>query len=159
MTKEEELTARQKADMKTALERYTDLLATVESAREVTSDTYWLAGYKERTDEKNEALIGVTVVVEGTSTGAVTNNDGVYRISITGEHATLKFSYPGFRSQSIKVGAQKIIDVKLKEVETTVGQTVVTALGISRQKKAIPYAVDEINGMMSPRSCLEPHRN
>ena len=63
-SKEEELTARQVADRKTAIGRYDQLVAVVEEARITTADKYWLKGYAERTEEKNEAFKDVQIVAK-----------------------------------------------------------------------------------------------
>ena len=66
------------------------------------------------TDAANEPLIGASVLVQGTSTGTITDMDGKYSISVTPEDV-LVFSYVGMTSQTIKVGAQNVINVTLKE--------------------------------------------
>ena len=68
------------------------------------------------TDAANEPLIGASVLVQGTSTGTITDMDGKYSISVTPEDV-LVFSYVGMTSQSIKVGAQTVINVTLKETK------------------------------------------
>ena len=57
------------------------------------------------TDAANEPLIGASVLVQGTSTGTITDMDGKYSISVTPDDV-LAFSYVGMTSQSVKVGAQ-----------------------------------------------------
>jgi hypothetical protein len=66
------------------------------------------------TDAANEPLIGASVLVQGTSTGTITDMDGKYSISVTPEDV-LAFSYVGMTSQTIKVGTQNVINVTLKE--------------------------------------------
>ena len=65
------------------------------------------------TDAANEPLIGASVLVQGTSTGTITDMDGKYSISVTPEDV-LAFSYVGMTSQTIKVGTQNVINVTLK---------------------------------------------
>lgn len=67
------------------------------------------------TDAANEPLIGASVLVQGTSTGTITDMDGKYSISVTPEDV-LAFSYVGMTSQTIKVGAQNVINVTLKKI-------------------------------------------
>ena len=62
------------------------------------------------TDAANEPLIGASVLVQGTSTGTITDMDGKYSISVTPEDV-LVFSYVGMTTQSVKVGAQNVINV------------------------------------------------
>ena len=68
MNKEQELTARQKADQSTAIERYNILFAKVDSARQVTADPYWLEGYEQRTKEKNQAFKDIQIVAKQQTT-------------------------------------------------------------------------------------------
>lgn len=64
------------------------------------------------TDDTGEALPGVNVVIKGTTTGVTTDLDGNYRLSVD-DGATLIFSYVGFETQEIQVGARTTIDVTL----------------------------------------------
>ena len=66
------------------------------------------------TDSFNEPLIGASILVKGTSTGAVTDMDGKYSISVT-PNDVLVFSYVGYEKQEIKVGQQTVINVTLKD--------------------------------------------
>ncbi|MEP1035120.1 TonB-dependent receptor [Ekhidna sp.] len=64
------------------------------------------------TDDTGETLPGVNVVIKGTTTGVTTDLDGSFRISVD-DGATLIFSYVGFETQEIEVGARTTIDVTL----------------------------------------------
>jgi len=64
------------------------------------------------TDENGEPLIGVNIVVEGTTTGAITDVDGKYKLEV-GPDARLIFSYVGFETQTLAVGDQTLINVSL----------------------------------------------
>ena len=95
-------------------------------------------------DQSGEPLIGASVLLKGTSTGTVTDFDGTYTLDIPSGEQTLLFSYTGYTSQEIALGANNIIDVVLQEgvlLETAV----VTALGISRDEKALGYAVQQVS--------------
>lgn len=63
--------------------------------------------------EDNEPLIGVSVLIKGTSTGAVTDVDGNYSIEVPGNNAVLVFSFIGYQSTEVMVGEQTRIDVTL----------------------------------------------
>ena len=95
-------------------------------------------------DENNEALIGVSIYVLGTTTGTVTDFEGNYSLEVPAD-ATLQFSYTGYESQDIAVGAQTIINVTLAQ-GVALDEVVVTALGIERDKKALSYSVTEVGG-------------
>ncbi|MEX0884052.1 MAG: carboxypeptidase-like regulatory domain-containing protein [Cyclobacteriaceae bacterium] len=64
------------------------------------------------TDEEGEPLPGVTVIVEGTTIGTVTDIDGKYAIEVSEEDA-LVFSFVGFESQRIEVGNNSVIDISM----------------------------------------------
>lgn len=85
-------------------------------------------------DTSNSPLIGVSVMVEGTNVGALTNVDGKYSIDAP-QNATLVFSYIGFTSQKIKVGNQSVINVTLAEDVKNIDEVVV--VGYGTQKKSV----------------------
>ncbi len=89
-------------------------------------------------------LIGASVVVKGAATGTVSDFNGNYSLEVP-EGATLVFSYVGYVTQTMAVGDQKVINVSLKE-GTELDEVVVTALGVSREKKALGYAITEVSG-------------
>ena len=90
------------------------------------------------TDESGEGLPGVTVLLVGTSTGAITDLDGNYKISAN--QGTLRFSFIGFTSQEIPIGAQNVINVILIEELTELNEVVVIGYGV-QQKKDLTTAV------------------
>jgi TonB-linked SusC/RagA family outer membrane protein len=98
------------------------------------------------TDETGQPLPGVTVVVKGTTQGTVTNADGEYSLSNIPENATLVFSFVGMRTQEIVVRDQTRIDVRMEEETIGLDDVVVTALGITREKKSLGYSVGEVGG-------------
>ena len=90
-------------------------------------------------------LAGVTVIVQGTTTGSLTDIDGRYSIAVPNDQAVLRFSFVGFTEQSITVGLQSTINVALEEATLQMAEVVVTALGISRESKSLGYAVTTVN--------------
>jgi TonB-linked SusC/RagA family outer membrane protein len=97
-------------------------------------------------DNSGVPLPGVTVKIKGTNSGTVTNADGHYSLVVPDENTVIVFSYLGFISQEITVGGRQTIDVQLAENRNNLNEVVVTALGISRQKKALAYSVTEVKG-------------
>ncbi len=77
--------------------------------------------------------------------GTTTDLNGKYEISVAGQEAILVFSSVGMATQEITVGNQTSLDVAMK-VGIQLDEFVVTALGISKEKKALGYAVSEIKG-------------
>lgn len=97
------------------------------------------------TADDGSALPGVNITVRGTTRGSTTDPDGNYKISVpTG--SKLIFSFIGFANQEVTVGNQTIIDIKLIPDASQLQEVVVTALGISRDKKALNYSIQEIKG-------------
>ena len=66
------------------------------------------------TDKAGEPLIGATVVVVGTTTGATTGADGRFTIGVPAG-GELKISYIGYVEQTVKVSAQSVLDIVLEE--------------------------------------------
>lgn len=93
----------------------------------------------------NSPLIGVSVVLKGTTTGTTTDIDGRYSLNVPNEQAVLQFSFIGFTPQEITVGAQSTINLALVESAQMMEEVVVTALGIKREAKALGYAVTQVN--------------
>lgn len=94
---------------------------------------------------ENEPLPGVTVLVEGTSNGTITDSDGNYKIEVSGNQK-LFFSFVGYESQTIPVNSQSVIDVALMPDITQLSEVVITALGVEREKKALGYSITEVDG-------------
>ena len=96
------------------------------------------------TDATGEVMIGVNILEVGTSNGTITDLDGNFSIEVS-DDATLEFSMVGYTPQQIEVGSQTVIDLVLEE-GVALSEVVVTSLGISKEKKALGYAVTEIGG-------------
>ena len=96
------------------------------------------------TDETGEPLIGVSVVVQGTGTGVITDLDGHYRIQSVQQGATLEYSYVGYLTQSRKVQAKQI-DVTLQPDTQTLDEVVVIAYG-QQKKVTITGSVSAVGG-------------
>jgi len=96
-------------------------------------------------DQEGGPLIGVNVLVQGTTNGTVTDENGAYSLSIAAENPILVFSYTGFTTREIAIGNSNELDVTLDE-GIQLSEMVVTALGITRSKKEIGYAIEELDG-------------
>ena len=94
-------------------------------------------------DALGEPLIGVSVLVKGTSNGTVTDLDGRFSLNVSvGD--ILEFSYVGYAAQSVTVKNATPLDIVLSEDAQALDEVVVTALGIKREAKALTYNVQEI---------------
>lgn len=98
------------------------------------------------TDVSGGIIPGVSVAVKGTSRGTITNADGEYALKEVSAKNVLVFSFVGMKSVEVNVGNQQVINIVLEEESFGVGEVVVTALGIAREKKGLGYAVQEIKG-------------
>ncbi|WP_029283592.1 SusC/RagA family TonB-linked outer membrane protein [Pedobacter sp. R20-19] len=99
----------------------------------------------------NLPLIGATVYIKGTKTGASTDAQGQFSLTIPAEFAgkpiVLSIASVGFQTLELPVSDFKTpISVKLKESSSSLNDVVVTALGIKRDSKALGYAVTEVKG-------------
>lgn len=90
-------------------------------------------------------LPGVNVILKNTNQGTVTDMDGNYTINVP-ENVVLVFSSIGFGSKEVVVGDQSVINISLQEDLQGLDEVVVTALGISREKKSLGYATQEVSG-------------
>jgi TonB-dependent SusC/RagA subfamily outer membrane receptor len=89
-------------------------------------------------------LPGVSVVVKGTSIGVASDFDGNYLIEMENSNAILVFSFVGYSNKETSINGRSVINVTLDESAESLDEVVVTALGISREKKALGYAVSEL---------------
>ncbi|WP_234735943.1 SusC/RagA family TonB-linked outer membrane protein [Tellurirhabdus bombi] len=100
---------------------------------------------KVTSSEDGGALPGVTVVIKGSSVGTNTDSDGTYSLNVPGNSATLVFSFVGSITQEVAVGTRSTLDISLVSDTKNLQEVVVTAQGIAREKKAIGYAVSNID--------------
>ncbi|WP_460538403.1 SusC/RagA family TonB-linked outer membrane protein [Echinicola sediminis] len=91
-----------------------------------------------------EPIPGVNVFIKGTGTGTSTDLDGNYSLSNVPENALLVFSFIGYTSQEISVEGRSTLDVALAQDAEELGEVVVTALGISKEKEKLGYSVTEV---------------
>jgi TonB-linked SusC/RagA family outer membrane protein len=97
------------------------------------------------TNPRGEPLSGVSITIKGSTVGTSSDGSGNYSINVQANDV-LVFSYVGYLSKEVTVGSQQVINVQLQEDAKQLSDVVVTALGISREKKALPYAVTVVNG-------------
>ncbi|MBE0668540.1 MAG: TonB-dependent receptor plug domain-containing protein, partial [Bacteroidales bacterium] len=89
-------------------------------------------------------LPGVTIMVKGTLIGASSGADGKYSISAPTDATTLVFSFIGMQAQEVEIGGRNVIDVIMEPALVGLDEVVVTALGISRERKSLGYATQEL---------------
>lgn len=96
-------------------------------------------------DELGETLIGVNVLIKGTSTGVITDFDGKYTITVTEANPVLQFSYIGYKSQEVALKNQTTVNLTMTTDTQVIDEVVVTALGIKRASKALSYNVQQVS--------------
>jgi TonB-linked SusC/RagA family outer membrane protein len=94
--------------------------------------------------ENAEPLIGVSILVKGTSKGVVTDIDGKYALNAP-SNAVLVFSYTGFTTVEEALGGRSQLDLNMKADVLKLSEVVVTAVGISRGQKALGYSVERVD--------------
>lgn len=85
------------------------------------------------TDEKGEALVGVTVQVKGTTRGATTDGKGAFKISVVDSKSILVFSYIGYTKQEITVGNQTNFTINLAVDDKSLEEVVVVGYGVQKK--------------------------
>jgi iron complex outermembrane recepter protein len=113
------------------------MLAKIASAQTVTG--------KVTAQQDGAPIPGVSVVVKGTTEGTTTDANGDYTLRLTTSDPVLVFSFIGFTTQEVQAAGKTVIDVSLAEDITQLGEVVVTALGISREKKSLGFATSTID--------------
>lgn len=91
-------------------------------------------------------LEGVTVTEKGTSNITTTNSRGAFSIKVKNANSVLVFSSVGFQSREVKVNGRERITVTLEKESQELSNVIVTALGITREKKSLGYSVEEVKG-------------
>jgi hypothetical protein len=96
------------------------------------------------TDNTGMPVPGVTVLIEGTTTGVATGNDGTYSLTVPAD-GVLLFSAIGMETQRIAVNNRTVINVTMAESAIAVEEVVVTALGIEKRGKLLDmlYRIEE----------------
>ena len=85
-------------------------------------------------DASGEPMIGVSVVVDGTTIGGVTDFDGNFTIQNVSEKAVLKISYIGFKEQKISVAGKNSFNVTMQEDAAALDEVVVVGYGTMKKK-------------------------
>ncbi|MEX1238926.1 MAG: carboxypeptidase-like regulatory domain-containing protein, partial [Cyclobacteriaceae bacterium] len=89
------------------------------------------------TSEDGVGLPGVSVLVQGTQQGTITDSEGKYSITVPNSSAVLVFSFIGYTSQEIAVNGRTTVAVSLEASAEQLNEVVVTALGIEREQRSL----------------------
>jgi len=96
--------------------------------------------------EDGMPIPGVSIVVQGTTIGTVTDMDGNYSLQVPEDALNLIFSFVGMATQEVSIAGRNTINVVMESQTIGVDEVVVTALGIKRSEKALGYSVSTISG-------------
>ncbi|ALJ00096.1 SusC/RagA family TonB-linked outer membrane protein [Rufibacter tibetensis] len=96
-------------------------------------------------DEKGEALIGVTVLLKGTSSATATDTDGSFSLNVPSETGTLVLSYVGFVTQEVPLNGRTTVNVKLVSDSKTFDEVVVIGYGTVK-KSDLTGSVASVRG-------------
>ncbi len=96
------------------------------------------------TDTHGSPLPGVTVVVKGTTTGIITDNNGSYSLTKVPENATLQFSFVGMKTQEVPVNNKNTINIILEDENVSIDEVVAIGYG-TQKKKDITSAISSIS--------------
>ena len=102
--------------------------------------------------ESGETMPGVTVRLKGFPGGAITDSNGKFSISMSGDEGVLVFSFIGMKTLEVPVTSSNTYNVTLEPDVLGLDEVVVTALGISREKKTLGYAVQDLGSQELARA-------
>lgn len=102
--------------------------------------------------EDELGMPGVSILVKGTTNGAVTDLNGDYVINNISASDTLLFRFMGYEPQEIRIGEQAVINVLMAPSAEMLDEVIVTALGVKRQKRAIGYSTEKVEAEVVARS-------
>lgn len=95
-------------------------------------------------DEQGNPIIGASVLLKGTSTGTITDFDGLFDLAIPGKNETLLVTYIGYIPQEVSVNDRSSMAIVLKEDTKTLDEVVVTAFGVAQKKETMVGSVQQI---------------
>ena len=96
--------------------------------------------------DDGSGIPGVTVLLKGTSTGVLTDLDGKFTLSVPKTATVIQFTFVGMQPKEVALTAENNYDVVMETSAQQIEGVVVTALGITREKKSLGYAVSEVSG-------------
>ena len=96
-------------------------------------------------NETGQGMAGVTVFLKGTSIGVITDHQGIFSINAS-KGNVLVFSYVDYDSKEVAVGNAALVNVQLSAASQQLYHVVITALGITKQKRALGYSTTEVDG-------------
>ena len=96
------------------------------------------------TDEQNEPLVGVSVVIPNSATGTVTDLSGKYVLMIPSEKKELQFSYIGYETQTLPIPVGNVLNIQMKPDVIGLNEAVVIGYGTQR-KSDLTGSITNVN--------------
>ena len=106
------------------------------------------------TDTKGESIIGASVKIKGTSNGVISDMDGRYTLSVTGQNAILVVSYIGYTTNEVKIDGRRNINIALHEDNKALDEVVVIGYG-QQKKESVVVSMSSVK----PSEISAPTRN
>ena len=98
------------------------------------------------TDANGQPIVGATVTAKGTTVATQTNSDGVFSITVPAGAQRLTVSSVGFTGQEISIEGKTNVTLALIASASELSEVIVTALGVERNKKSLPFSTTTIGG-------------
>ena len=96
------------------------------------------------TGADSEPIVGASVVITGTTLGTITDVDGNFSLSVPEEYSSLTISSVGYRRQDVAISGTTVT-ATLEEDIANLDEVVITALGIPREEKSLPFSTQQVN--------------
>ncbi len=99
-------------------------------------------------DDGGEPIPGASILIKGTMKGVVTDVDGRFTLNLDNDNpeTVLIVSFIGFATQEVRVGTTSEFTIELASSDMALNEIVVTAFGLAREKKALGYSTQSVNG-------------
>ena len=110
------------------------------------------------TSEKGEPLVGVAILVQGTSRGTVTDARGYFTLQPDWEYAELRFSYVGYQAQRLRAASGQELTVRLRSAETELPEVLIVGYG-SVDPSAATASIGQVEGatLQTSRAVTAPN--
>jgi TonB-linked SusC/RagA family outer membrane protein len=106
--------------------------------------------------DTSEPLPGATIVVKGTTLGAVTDINGNYSVTINGENQVLVFSFLGYLTEEVPIGTKTVIDISMVTDIKSLDEIIVVGYGVQK-KSLVTGSISKISGKdLTQNSNLRP---
>lgn len=99
-----------------------------------------------KVSDNNGPVAGVTVSEKGKSNATTTDGEGNFSLSVANSSATLVFSSIGYKTLEVPVAGLSVLNINLESSAQELEGVVVTALGITREKRSLGYSVGQVKG-------------